>query len=92
MTANYGPSEYVYHGLSLIQLTFQICLKTACLVVSAAQVRISRGIHGLPNVSLGLAMPYHSTPCRRLPLKQPYGRLKVDGPQDGWLGTIKLPP
>jgi hypothetical protein len=30
---------------------------------------MARGIHGLPKVSLGSAMPYPSMPCGRSPLK-----------------------
>jgi hypothetical protein len=40
------------------------------------RVRISWGIHGLPKVLLGLAMPYHSTPCWWPPLKQPHSCFK----------------
>jgi hypothetical protein len=35
------------------------------------QGRISRGGHELPKILLGPAMPYPSTPCRRLHLKRP---------------------
>jgi hypothetical protein len=34
------------------------------------QGRISKGIHGIPKVSLGPAMPCHYMTCRRQPLKQ----------------------
>jgi hypothetical protein len=40
--------------------------------------RISWGIHGLPKVSLMPAMPYHSTPCDREPLKRPYRHFRGD--------------
>jgi hypothetical protein len=38
--------------------------------------RDSSGIHGLTKVSLGPAMPYHSTPGRQPPLKRPYNCFK----------------
>jgi hypothetical protein len=34
--------------------------------------------HGLLEISLGPAMPYPSTPCRRPPLKLSYGRFRGD--------------
>jgi hypothetical protein len=34
------------------------------------QRRISWGIHGLPEVSLGPTLPYHTLPCRQPSLKQ----------------------
>jgi hypothetical protein len=39
--------------------------------------RMARGGHELPKVSLGPAMPYISTPCRRPPLKRSYGCFSV---------------
>jgi hypothetical protein len=42
---------------------------------------MARGIHGLPKVSRGLPMPDPSKPCRRPPLKQPYGRFRSGCPQ-----------
>jgi hypothetical protein len=40
--------------------------------VASVQGRISRGIQRLPKILLKPAMPYHSTPCERPPLKRPY--------------------
>jgi hypothetical protein len=44
-------------SISFIDSRFHYAIQT--------QARISWGIHGLPEVSLGPAMPYLSTPCRR---------------------------
>jgi hypothetical protein len=43
------------------------------------QARIPWGIHGLPKVSLGPTISYHSTPCRRPPLKRLWGRFRPSG-------------
>jgi hypothetical protein len=43
---------------------------------------MARGGHGLPNVSLGPAMPHPSKPCRWQPLKQPFGHFRSGRPQD----------
>jgi hypothetical protein len=56
-----------------------------------AQGRISRGIHGLPKVLLGSAIPYHSMPCRRPPLKQPCGQFRAGNLQGGWPVAVLLP-
>jgi hypothetical protein len=45
--------------------------------------RLARGGHALPKVSLGPTMPYPFTPCRRPPLKRPYGCFMSDCPQGG---------
>jgi hypothetical protein len=37
-------------------------------------------------------MPYHSTPCRRSPLRWPYGCFRGGRWQGVWLLTSKLPP
>jgi hypothetical protein len=48
------------------------------------QGRISRGIHGLPKVLLGPAMPYHSMPCCHLinPLDNPSRKPLMDVASD----------
>jgi hypothetical protein len=57
------------------------------------QARTGRGIHRLPKVSCGPAMPDPYTPCRRAtPPKWPYGRLG-GGPPAGWFAACsRLPP
>jgi hypothetical protein len=37
--------------------------------VESEHVRMARGVHGLPKVSPGPAMPYPSTPCGRATLE-----------------------
>jgi hypothetical protein len=46
--------------------------------------RMARGGHGRPNVSLGLIMPYPSTPCRQPPLKRPYSPVTALPLFHGW--------
>jgi hypothetical protein len=56
------------------------------------QARISWGVHGLHKVSPGPAMPYHSTPCGRPVLIQPYGRFRGGRPQGGQPPAVLLSP
>jgi hypothetical protein len=44
---------------------------------------MARGGHGLPKVSPGPTVPYPSTPCKQLTLKQPYSHFKGGRPQRG---------
>jgi hypothetical protein len=50
-----------------------------------------RGSYGLPKVSLGPAMPYPSTPCRRPPLKWPYSVFMGGRPQGRQHAAVFLP-
>jgi hypothetical protein len=50
------------------------------------------GIHGLPKVLLGPAMPYYSTPYKRPPPIQPYGHLRGVRPKGAQPAAILLPP
>jgi hypothetical protein len=52
---------------------------------------MARGDHGIATVSLGPAMPYRSTPCRRLPLKWPYGNPRGSRPQGRRLAAVFHP-
>jgi hypothetical protein len=54
------------------------------------QAHMTWGIHGLPKVLLELSMPYHSTPCRRSPLKWRYGRFRGGCPQGAQPAAILL--
>jgi hypothetical protein len=59
---------------------------------ASIQGRISWGIHGLPKVSLGPAIPYHSTTCGRPTLKRPFGCFRGGlQPSHYPLGYPKLP-
>jgi hypothetical protein len=49
------------------------------------QARISWGVFGLSEVSLGPVVPYHSTPCG------PLYSLWVVTPQGRWPGAVQLP-
>jgi hypothetical protein len=59
---------------------------------TSLQGRISRGIHGLPRVSLRPALPYPSTPCRQPPLKRLYSHFRDGHPQVGRSAAVLLPP
>jgi hypothetical protein len=59
---------------------------------SRAQVRISWGVHGLLKVSLGPAIPYHSMPHGRPPLKWPYCRFRGGRPKEKQPLAVLLPP
>jgi hypothetical protein len=48
--------------------------------ITGNQARISWGIHGLPKVSLGPALPDHSMPCRAGSLWSSYYPLGLDTP------------
>jgi hypothetical protein len=56
------------------------------------QESISRAIYGLSKVLLGPAMPYHSTPCRRPPLKRHQSRFRGGFLQGRWPAAVLLPP
>jgi hypothetical protein len=48
-------------------------------------------IQGLPKVMLGPSRPYHSMPCRRLPLKRPYSHFRSCCPQSRQPAAVFLP-
>jgi hypothetical protein len=59
---------------------------------SQRQPRISWGIHGFLNVSLGPARPKHSISCGGQPLKRPYNRFRGDRPYGEQPAAVLLSP
>jgi hypothetical protein len=61
--------------------SWKVVMKIQCI---EGQTCISWGIYRLPEVSLGPPISYHSTTCRRPPLKRPFSHFRGGSLQGPW--------